>query len=472
MLLLPEHFPLYFPLRKKTTVTNLTVTGDVDARDVKCMRDSMPVLANLDISSVNIRAYQGDGGTLNSGSNYLANEMPGNSFNYSSGAGKITLTSIVLPVTLTSIGSYSFNNCSGLSDITISDSIKAIGDWSFTGCTGLKSVIIGNLVTSIGSMAFYNCNGLTNLTIGSGITSIGNNAFYNCSKLTRLVIFSSIWDNAFSNCTQLSSVILGNKITAIGKNSFYGCVGLISLTIPNSVKSIGKGAFYGCVGLTSLIIPDSVSSIGQNSFYGCTGLTGLTIGNGINSIPYSCFAGCTNLKVLRCLNNTPPTVENAGFDSVNPTEVYVPVGTLAAYKAATVWKDFPTVYEYILNVSTQSVSSVNTTAKLKGSINVIADTPVISHGFCWNTTGSPTIADNKVDNGAGIVTGSFTDSITGLTPKTTYYVKAFATDGERTVYGNELSFTVSLLPEDAGIISGMQTICRGETRRDLHSSCN
>ena len=471
---------------EKTTVTDLTVTGNIDARDFKCMRDAMSALAILDISSVNIRAYQGTGGTSNSGSDYLANEMPGNSFNYSSGAGKITLKSISLPVTMTSIGSYSFYNCSGLSEITISNSIKTIGERSFSGCTGLKTVSIGNLVTSIGNMAFFNCSGLTNLTIGSGITSIGENTFYNCSKLTSLVILSSIWDNSFTNCTQLSSVIIGDRVTSIGENSFYGCTGLTSLTLPNSVrsisknsfygcvgltsltlsnslKSIGDNAFYGCVGLTSLIIPDSVSSIGEVSFYGIAGLTSLTIGNGINSIPYACFAECTNIKVLRCLNSNPPIVENSGFDSVNPTVVYVPVGTLAAYKAAAIWKDFPTIYEYILNVSTQSVSSVNTTAKLKGSINVIADTPVIAHGFCWNTTGSPTIADNKVDNGVATVTGSFTDSITGLIPKTTYYVKAFASNGERTVYGNEMQFTVSLLPETAGIITGMQTICQGET---------
>jgi len=450
----------------KATITNLTVTGSIDARDVKCMRDSMPILAILDMSNSTIQAYKGNEGTSNSTGIYLVNEMPENSFYYSSGQGKTTLKSIKLPVTLTSVGSYAFYNCSGLSDITIPDLVTSIATLAFYNCFGLSNLTIGSGVVSIGDNAFYNCPKLTGLVIPNSVTSLGTNVFYGSNGLTSLTIgngLTSINDNAFYNCTQLRSVIIGTKITSIGQNSFYGCTGLTSITIPNSVKSIGDGAYYGCVGLTSLIIPNSVSSIGQGSFYGCTGLTSITIGNGINSIPYTCFAGCSNLKVLRCFNNTPPTVGNAGFDSVNPTVVYVPVGTLAAYKAADIWKDFSTIYEYILNVSTQSVSSVNTTAKLTGSINVIADTPVIAHGFCWNTTGSPTIADNKVDNGAGTVTGSFMDTITGLTPKTTYYVKAFATDSVRTVYGNEMSFTVTLLPETAGVISGMQTICPGES---------
>src|SRR5450759_2302489 len=62
---------------EKTTVTNLTVTGTIDARDFKTMRDSLTVLSAVDLSGVTTAAYTGTEGTYDSSSiNYLANEIP------------------------------------------------------------------------------------------------------------------------------------------------------------------------------------------------------------------------------------------------------------------------------------------------------------------------------------------------------------------------------------------------------------
>ena len=63
-----------------TTVTNLTLTGNIDARDVVCMRDAMTALAVLDISAVSINAYNGSLGPVNSSVSYPVNEMPQYSF--------------------------------------------------------------------------------------------------------------------------------------------------------------------------------------------------------------------------------------------------------------------------------------------------------------------------------------------------------------------------------------------------------
>lgn len=84
-------------------------------------------------------------------------------------AGK-SLSSIEIPstidgVAITSIGSYAFSNCAGLTNITIPDSVTRIGEWAFHGCTGLTSVTIPDGVTSIGDSAFYYCFGLTSITI-------------------------------------------------------------------------------------------------------------------------------------------------------------------------------------------------------------------------------------------------------------------------------------------------------------------
>jgi hypothetical protein len=145
---------------EKNTIAKFTVTGTIDARDVKCMRDSMPVLTMLDLSAVNIQAYHGSGGTYTDAF-YPANEMPEYSFyNSHTHKGKTTLTVIKLPNSVTSIGVYAFSGCTGLTNVIIPNSVISIEGFAFMNCTGLTSVLIPNANTSIGIYAFYHCNNL------------------------------------------------------------------------------------------------------------------------------------------------------------------------------------------------------------------------------------------------------------------------------------------------------------------------
>jgi hypothetical protein len=91
-------------------------------------------------------------------------------------------------------------------------------------------------------------------------------------------------------------------------------------------------------------------------------------------------------------------------------------------------------------VTTTTVTAVNqTTATSGGNVTATGSSPVIARGVCWSTTHSPTTACSHTSDGSGA--GSFTSSITGLTPATTYYIRAFATNSAGTAYGAELSFT-------------------------------
>ena len=83
------------------------------------------------------------------------------------------LTSVVIPDSVTRIGSYAFEGCSGLTSVTIPDSVTSIDQYAFEGCSGLTSMTIGNSVTSIGDYAFDGCTGITSVTIGNSVTSIG-----------------------------------------------------------------------------------------------------------------------------------------------------------------------------------------------------------------------------------------------------------------------------------------------------------
>ena len=94
--------------------------------------------------------------------------------------------------------------------------------------------------------------------------------------------------------------------------------------------------------------------------------------------------------------------------------------------------------------TTQAVTSINTiTATGNGNITNLGDPDPTQHGVCWNTTGTPTTSDRKTEEGAATATGAFTSNMTGLSPNTTYYVRAYATNSGGTGYGNDVSFKTS-----------------------------
>ena len=226
---------------------------------------------------------------------------------------------------------YAFSDCDSLSKIVIPSSVTSIGDWAFYGCRSLSEIVIPYSVTSIGHHAFYGCRSLSEIVIPSSVTSIGDSAFYGCRSLSKIVIPSrvtSIGDSAFYGCRSLSEIVIPSSVTSIGDSAFSWCDSLSEIVIPSSVTSIGKGAFYNCRFLSEIVIPSSVTSIGDWTFSGCESLSEIVIPSSVTSIGDRAFCGCSSLKYISIpksvigLNGNPFVEWKGKLECLSPNFVY------------------------------------------------------------------------------------------------------------------------------------------------------
>ena len=156
---------------------------------------------------------------------------------------------------------------------SIKEGIRIICDRAFYRCSSLSNIVIPASVTSIGDSAFCGCRSLSSIIIPASVTSIGDNAFCGCLSLSKIVIpasVTSIGDGAFSDCRSLSNIDIPDSVTSIGNSAFFYCLSLSKIVIPASVTSIGNSAFFDCLSLSKIVIPNSVTSIGDRAFSYCS----------------------------------------------------------------------------------------------------------------------------------------------------------------------------------------------------------
>ena len=189
-------------------ITNLKIIGEINGTDWNMIREmagrdnrgygTEGKLSVLDLSEAKI--VKG-GDSYYPGDNcYTSNDEIGEkAFTDCS-----RLTSLTLPVGITSIGYDAFAYCSGLTSLTLPAGITSIGEYAFSGCSGLTSLNLPAGITSIDKYAFSGCSRLTSLTLPAGITSIGEFAFSYCSGLTSIYVYAE-------------------KVPRIGRYAFEGC---------------------------------------------------------------------------------------------------------------------------------------------------------------------------------------------------------------------------------------------------------
>ena len=252
--------------------------------------------------------------------------------------------------------------CSSLTEIVIPNSVASIGDSAFLGCISLTEIVIPNSVICLNGNPFIGWKGkleclspsfvyednilfnkdksriisfrnqkLTLYVIPNSVTSIGDSAFYDSRSLSNIVIpnsVTSIGDSAFEGCNSLGSLVIPNSVINIGKGAFKWCKSLAEVVIPNSVTNIGEFAFCGCSSLAEVVIPNSVTNIGKGTFANCSSLADVVIPDGVTSIGNNAFMSCSSLEYISipksviCLNGNPFFNWNGKLECLSPNFIY------------------------------------------------------------------------------------------------------------------------------------------------------
>ena len=192
---------------------------------------------------------------------------------YSTGITAVDLTAC------TSIGSYTFYQCSSLTTANF-PSCTTIGNYAFSGCY-LLSTVSFPACTSMGNYAvFYSCRSLTSVDFPVCI-NVGVSAFRGCSSLTTANFPSCtrIGNYAFSGCYLLSTVSFP-ACTYITNYAFAYCYLLSSVSFPSCTR-IGSAAFRNCYHLLSLyLLGSSLCSLGNANAFSSTPISGYTTSTG------------------------------------------------------------------------------------------------------------------------------------------------------------------------------------------------
>lgn len=193
------------------------------------------------------------------------------------------LEEIVFPESLISIEVSAFAGCRALQTIDLPESLQTIGRSAFANCDlQFSSLVLPHSVTEIGSYAFENWKSLEEVMMSKHVWGFGDEEDNSCQR--------GLGGSPFAGCLSLRSFTVDK-----GNENFEDIEGILfssglsrlvqypagrvdaTYVVPDHVKGIGSFAFVDCRGLTSISISKNVVWIAQSSFAGCTGLASILV---------------------------------------------------------------------------------------------------------------------------------------------------------------------------------------------------
>lgn len=297
------------------------------------------------------------------------------------------ITSIGLPDGLSEIGKNAFSGCRNLQNINIPQNVKKIGKDAFNGCSSLKQITVPNSITTIEDYLFASCMELESINIPDNIEKIGDGAFFSCISLKNINIpngTKEIGALAFFQCNSLTTLTIPENVNTINDAAFRLCMNLKEITLPENVQNIGYGVFGLCPslssfkgkyasadnrslivndtlkaiapqGITSYTIPEGVRIIGNGSIWTYNEPTGtgnsishIILPESLTEIEENAFSECAPLEKIEVLSAIPPVLKihsvfvgnTIGNCLTNDSKIYVPQGSLDAYRNAEGWRDY------------------------------------------------------------------------------------------------------------------------------------
>ena len=274
-------------------------------------------------------------------------------------SGKTQLQKVTVPVAVKALPENMFKDCTSLNAVTFASGsqLQTIGKWAFMS-TAVAAIEIPEGVTELPDGVFKNCLSLTEITLPSNLVSVGGGCFYNCKALTTVNVCAdnlTIADRAFYSCESLETINsanplqLSSDISKLGME-FEGCKSLKAVSVAGGM--IGSFAFDGCESLVSVGIAEGVKTIGEYAFDGCTSLKRILLPASLQEIKHETFRNVV-FEEITCLAVTPPSIRDNTFTDYS-AHLCVPAESMAAYAAATGWKEFSNIGD----LTTSGVSAV------------------------------------------------------------------------------------------------------------------
>lgn len=271
--------------------------------------------------------------------------------------GRLDITSIKMPDTVTTIGNWAFANCKNMTSIQLSKNLTSIGEHAFQYCNQLVSIDVPASVTEIKDLAFTMCsslqsikvassnpnykdidgvlfnkagttliqypsgNNLTTYTVPEGVELIGADSFKlyyaetNKSALRDVIYpttLKEIGDRAFMQ-SNLERITLQSDIK-MGDYVYELCKNVKTVTIGEGVTKITKGLFYGLENCTEVNLPSTLKTIEYRAFDRC-GITSINLPEGLETIGEEAFEN-SQLTALT-IPSTVTTIGDRAFYSID-----------------------------------------------------------------------------------------------------------------------------------------------------------